>query len=92
MDTFDLATVWISRKSDPDSPRECVLAWDGWSIEENWEGWREAVDKALASLGDDLDQYRFINLRVPAITLTEAFSNRVAVVEGSSLLDDPRSL
>lgn len=93
MSHIDLATLWIKRKSDQDGPPECLLAWDGWSIEENWEVWRDAVDRELKSLGDDLWQYRLFNIRVPEGPIEESFTEfRSLDADGMSELDDPRAL
>jgi hypothetical protein len=90
---IDLATLWVKRKHDKDAPAECLLAWDGWSIEENWEGWRDAVDHQLATLGADLWQYRLFNILVPEQPIEESFAEFRTVPAGAiSELDDPRSL
>ena len=90
---IDLATLWIKRKSYEDGVPECVLAWDGWSIEENWEGWRDAVDRELNSLGDDLWQYRLFTIRVPAAPIDDSFAELRSIDAGGiSELDDPRAI
>lgn len=59
---MDIATLWIKRKGFEDGPAELLVAWDGWSIEENWEGWRDACDRELKAVGDDVAAKRFVNL------------------------------
>lgn len=93
MSHVNLATVWIKRNSEHDAPPECVCAWDEWSIEGNWEGWRNAVAEALKSIGEDLWQYRTFNLRVPLDPIEESFQEyRSVTAEAVTELDDPRAL
>lgn len=68
---MDIATLWIRRK-DSEIP-ELVAAWDGYSIEEWYEGWEKACQKALAEVDLDLAAFRYLNISVSDRVLNEAF-------------------
>jgi len=92
MATVAIATLWVSRKSCPGDPPEMVAAWDEWCIEGNWEGWAEACDKALASLGDDLDQHRYFSIRVPFDQIEGSFTMGTVEADRVSRIDGPDAL
>jgi hypothetical protein len=69
---MQIRTLWITRKDFSNSP-ELVEAWDENSVDNWYEGWAAACDKALESIGDDLEEHRYITLNVPAKALREAF-------------------
>ena len=92
MATVAIATLWVSRKSCPGDPPEMVAAWDEWCIEGNWEGWAEACDKALASLGDDLDQHRYFSIRVPFDQIEGSFTMGTVEADRVSPIDGPDAL
>lgn len=72
-------SLWITRKSSPESYPELLVAWDEYGIEENFSGWEEACSAALAACGDDVAEARYITLRVPHRSIEEAF--KVPVVD-----------
>lgn len=57
-----IETLWIKRKYG-NTPPELVAAWDEFSIDENPQGWQDACTKALDSIGDDLAEHRYIQIR-----------------------------
>ena len=90
---MNIATLWIKRKGYEDGPAELLVAWDGWSIEEKFEGWQAACDRELKAVGDDAVAKRFVNLHVKDDVIEESFREwRTAEVERVTQLDDPRSL
>lgn len=68
---MDVAMLWI-RRPDSDIP-ELVAAWDGYSIEENYEGWEKACQRALDEVKGDLAAYRYVNVKVSDASLDEVF-------------------
>jgi hypothetical protein len=88
---MDVASLWIVRK-DSDIP-ELLVAWDGWSIEENYDGWERACKDALAAVGDDVRGHRYVNLSVPDDPLVALFDEFKTVrVERVSQLEDPAAI
>lgn len=71
----EIVTLWATRKSVDAGmhPPELLEAWDDYSIDENFEGWHESCKQAMAAMGDDLDQYRYITFRVDEDFLHDAF-------------------
>ena len=67
-----IKALFITRKSDSAAP-ELLEAWDEYSIDENPDGAREAFTEALARVGDDVDQFRYVELDVDGRALSEAF-------------------
>lgn len=63
--------LWI-RRPGSDIP-ELVAAWDGYSIEENYEGWEKACQRALDEVKGDLAAYRYVNVKVGDAALDEVF-------------------
>lgn len=68
---MDVATLWI-RRPDSEIP-ELVAAWDGYSIEENYEGWEKACQRALDEVKGDLAAFRYLNISVSERVLNDAF-------------------
>lgn len=68
-------TCWAWRKHE-DGP-ELLEAWDEYTVEQNYEGWQAACQKAIASLGNDISSLgvRYIDLRVDGDAVEEAFSS-----------------
>jgi hypothetical protein len=87
MTKVGIATLWVTRKSEPGHP-ELVCAWDEFDIEGNWEGWAEACRKAKESIGDDLDQYRYFDVVIDFRPILESFqagrvdAHRVTPMDG----------
>lgn len=93
MSHIDIATLWIKRKGFEDGPAELLVAWDGYSIEGNWEGWAAACKRELDAVGEDCAAKRFINLRVNDSEIEDKFAEWLSVdVQATSLLDDPAAL
>ena len=90
---MDIATLWIKRKGGEDSAPELIVAWDEYSIEENWEGWVAACKKELDAIGDDVAAKRFLNLKVNGGTIDDFFTEWKTVhVTDVSELDDPSAI
>lgn len=90
---MDISTLWIKRKGCEDSPAELVVAWDEYSIEENWDGWASACKKALDAIGDDLSSRRFLNLKVNENVIEDHFTEWKTVhVTGVAAKEDPAEL
>lgn len=71
---MEIVTVWITRHYSQDTP-EMVEAWSEFDIDANYEGWCEARDKAVASIGDDLHTVRVINVHVDYDEIRRAFDD-----------------
>lgn len=71
----EIVSLWATRKSIDAGfhPPELLLAWDEWSIDENAEQWFGDCQKALKAMGDDLDQYRYITIKVSDSVFDRAF-------------------
>lgn len=90
---MDVAMLWILRKGYEDSAPELLAAWDGYSIEQNFEGWQKACDDALKAVGSDVASKRFINVHVKDDAILDQFREwRTVDAERVSELDDPRSI
>lgn len=72
---FDLFTIWAREAGAPEAPW-CVDAWDEFSIDENYDGWVEALDKAKGSN----EEVRVVKIRIRHEDVIAAFD--VASVEG----------
>lgn len=70
-----IETLWATRKSVDGGyhPPELLVAWDEFSVDANQEGWFEACTAALASLGGDLDQHRYVTLSLGDDVLEDTF-------------------
>lgn len=89
---MDIATLWITRKSDDSGP-ELLVAWDSYAIEANFNGWKAVCDKNLKAVGDDVMQFRYINLYIEDDEITKHFEELQTVnVERTQLLDDPQNI
>ena len=77
-----IQSMWITRKGS-DLP-EMLVAWDGHNCDEYPLGFEEDCAKTLASMGDDLDQVRYITLSVDSRTLYKAFED---VIVESTVID-----
>lgn len=90
---IDIACLFIKRKFNMDAPPELVAAWDGWSIEENFEGWQQACKTALESIGDDIGAFRYVNVKIPGDDVEELFREYVTVeAVAVSEMDAPSAL
>ena len=72
-----IRTLWITRKSE-EAPPELIEAWDEWSIEDNFEGWTRACEEALERIGNDVDQFRYIDIDLGS-QIESRFLTEVAV-------------
>jgi hypothetical protein len=80
---LQIKTLWGWRKNE-DFP-ELMQAWDEYSVDQNYEGWRDACDTSIRSWGDDLHAHRYIDLNVRLDAVTAAFESssiNVEVVSG----------
>jgi hypothetical protein len=72
---------------------ELVAAWDGYSIEANYEGWKADCTKALEAVGNDLSASRYLNISVPDSVIDEEFREfKTIPVQKITRLDDPHSI
>jgi hypothetical protein len=74
---MNLITMWGERRDYEGMQPELMVAWDEITEEGNPEGFKQACEEARASWGDELAQWRIINLRAPTGLLIEAFAVRV---------------
>ena len=90
---MDVAMLWILRKGYEGGAPELLAAWDGYSIEENFEGWQKVCDDALKAVGDEVAAKRFINFHVNDSAILDLFREWQTVKpERVSELDDPRTI
>lgn len=68
-----IKSLWAWRKNE-DSP-ELLLAWDEFSVDENFDGWQNECRTALDSMKSDISDlgYRYLDLRVDASAIEECF-------------------
>lgn len=71
---MDIWTLWITRTYAQDTP-ELLEAWSEYDIDANHEGWQEAKQKALDSIGSDLHVYREIDIKVDYEDICKAFAD-----------------
>lgn len=73
---MEIETLWIIRKSAdaPPEPPELLEAWDEFSIDENPPGYKEACENALSAVGDDVEEARYITLKIETQQITDAFA------------------
>jgi hypothetical protein len=86
--TFAIRTLWITRKDCADYPPGLIEAWDEWSLEENWDGWKAACDDALASIGSGLAEFRYVDIVVPVAPIHEAFEATRAEAVGVAPVEE----
>ena len=60
---------------DEKSGPELLIAWDEYTVSENYEGWREACDAELKSLNGDYLRHRIVSVDVPDEGLEKALAN-----------------
>ncbi len=79
-----LLTLWATRKDFEGHVPELLVAWDEHCVDNFPEGFEADCKKALDAMGDDLAEYRRINIYVPEEAIRHAFEkpNVSAVVEG----------
>lgn len=90
MSRREVVTLWITRKSVDAGmhPPEMVNAWDEYSIDEYVEGWLESCQQALAAVGSDLDQFRYITLRVDESVVHDAFFHTISADTQARVTDE----
>lgn len=89
---MDIASLWIKRKGYEDVAPELLVAWDEYSIEENWDGWASACHDALKACGDEVLDKRFINLSVQQSQIEAIFMRGTIPVVNVTELDDPSAI
>jgi len=67
-------TLWIKRYYAMDDPPELLVAWDEYSVDENPIGFDSECDKALASVGSDLGERRYIKIQVSRPAIEASFA------------------
>jgi hypothetical protein len=70
-------------------PPELLNAWDEYSIDENFEGWYDQNQQALKAMGNDLDQFRYITLRVSEDVLHDAFFATISADATARVVMEP---
>lgn len=91
MSEIDVAMLWVCRKGC-DIP-ELLNAWDGYSIEENFDGWAKSCKDALDACGGDVDAFRYVNIKVDADALDVIFRDyQTIAATGLTVIDDPASI
>jgi hypothetical protein len=65
-------SLWGWRHGE--SAPELMEAWDDGSVDENYEGWNRACEKARESWGDDLLHWRIILIKVHDDAIVGAFA------------------
>lgn len=80
---ISVRTIWVTRRSEPGSTPELICAWDERSIEENYDGFQEAVTRAIGRIGDDLLDVRTVDLMVSERTVWGAFEPARETVRGA---------
>jgi hypothetical protein len=84
-----ISTVWIRRKDGEwNEAPEIQLAWTEHDIDNWYEGWVEALDKALSAVGDDLRDYRIIDIEVPWQSIVDAFGDPVVEATGVEVVQE----
>jgi hypothetical protein len=65
----------FGQRKEEHGPRETELmvAWDEYCVEENEEGFAEEIARAKRSWGDDLAQWRMIEVEIPDALIDQAF-------------------
>ena len=70
---MNIKCLWILRTSEPELP-ELVQAWDEFSVDDNPEGFADACADSLNRIGTDLEDHRYITIRVDWQTILDAFA------------------
>ena len=70
--TMILHTLWGARHDE--STPELMVAWDEYSVDTNYEGFREDCERAIASWGADLSEKRALDININEDLLMEAFA------------------
>lgn len=68
-----ITCLFGQRKSQPESI-ELMVAWDEYCIDNYPEGFEEECEKAKKSWGDDLLQWRLVDLKTSSTDLVELFT------------------
>lgn len=69
-----LLTLWGERRGMEGAAPELMVAWDEYCADANYDGFVQECDKARASWGSDLVQYRMIEVEVSEAALRKAFA------------------
>ena len=67
-----ITCLFGQRKSQPESV-ELMVAWDEYCIDSYPEGFEEACETAKKSWGDDLLQWRILDLKTSEASITKLF-------------------
>lgn len=70
---MNIKTLWATRVSDPGGPPELLAAWDEISMEDNLDGANGDFRLALSKMGDDLDEFRYVEISIPSDLLSAVF-------------------
>jgi hypothetical protein len=79
-----LMTMWGERVGFEGRVPELMVAWDYYAWDNYTEGFDEDCEKARASWGDELAQWRIIEIEVSESAIIKAFD--VAVVGGTPVV------
>jgi hypothetical protein len=81
--------VWIRRRgAEWEEAPELQLAWTEHDIDNWYEGWVEALDKAISAIGDDLRDYRIIDIEVPWQSIVDVFEDPVVEATGVEVVQE----
>lgn len=67
-----LICLFGTRKNSTDLP-ELMVAWDEYCADANYEGFEEECERAKKSWGDELHQWRIMEIKVPEAQIVGAF-------------------
>jgi hypothetical protein len=73
MSVITIHTLWGARHGE--SMPELMAAWDEYSVDQNYEGWREDCERAIKSWGDDLQEKRYLDIDVSEQEVIAAFGD-----------------
>jgi hypothetical protein len=68
-----IKTLWGERKGYEGQAPELMIAWDEYSLEQNYEGFEQQCQQAIESWGDELVQWRIIEVAVADAPIFKAF-------------------
>lgn len=59
-----------------------VDAWDEYTLEDNWQGYEEALRKYTDLVGTAYESVRELIVTIPDRSVTDLFDNQIPTVEG----------
>jgi len=80
-----IVATYANRTYDPDVI-ELVDAWDEYSVENNYEGWKKSRQDALNSWGDDLLRWVTVEIEVPMGEICKALDPEIVLKSGEPVI------